>query len=329
MPAEGRKVAAGYTSVGGTGGTGGGCAIAFGFPFMAAGLGMLAVGLGAFGTFEGPLIVMVAMGCVFFAAGFFVSYQGISSILALKAAARRQAEHPGEPWYVDHAWDPSGATHGGIKGLIGGFLGLLFFAGFLTPFNWWAWFSNDGVLPVKIIVSLFDLILLACVFAWVYEVLRRTKYGVSVLRFGTFPFFLGEPLTVYLQGASRIAGYTKLTATLRCVEEVTERKTSTDSNGRTTTTQTTVGYIVWEEARTFAPGEVKLPEAGKARLLQLWRPKDELSEWRLEFDVPQGDGARPSQLLNDDNKYVWQLVISAETPGLDYDATFLLPVYAR
>ena len=175
---------------------------------------------------------------------------------------------------------------------------------FLAPFHWWAFVSPEGTLMVKGIVVFFDL---AFGLAGGYYLFRNLalflKYGNSRLQFGSFPFFLGNKLSVVLVGLPSEIG--RLQLDLRFIEE----KYETRQRGRNRESRV-VCYQMYHEARTLEGREIS-----SAKKLPL--------EWNLpeHSEFASTLSQRPARF--------WELEVKADTSGVDYHSRFLLPVYAR
>ncbi len=278
-----------------------GCAIPFGLPFLAVGVFATRMGVRALVARvdrDEPTWILGAMGILFGAAGLWIISRGVANVIAQATLRRRMARWPQEPWRWDHSWDPTAAVTGGFGEQVQGAVGVLFFGLFLAPFNWLAW-REFGIWVV--VVGLFDLILLAIVGVLVYGFLRFARYGKSRLRFATFPFFLGGSFEASLERAARLRSCRSVKVRLQCVEEMRE------PNGDSTKT---VAYSIYADERTLDP------EAGGSA---------DPSEMRIAFPLPKGE-AFDTALQQRPPRY-WELVVTAETPGVDYAATFLVPIY--
>ncbi len=177
---------------------------------------------------------------------------------------------------------------------------------FLTPFNFFVFFGREGApFFARAIVVLFDLILVAVVLGILYTLVQRARFGSSSLGFDSFPFFLGERLSARLQPGRGIGRFDRMTITLRCIEEVSA---TVRQGGKTTTT--TFCDQVWCDAIEMAQGG----SLGDGPL-PFW------------FDLPRGEGYT-TQISGSPTRY-WELEASAVRPGVDYHATFLVPVYER
>lgn len=274
-------------------------AVFFGLPFIAAGAAQLAMAAGYIdaGGGRAPLEILWATGSVFAGAGLLVSGQGVRGLAAARRRRRLRAEHRGQPWLWDRDWDLV-VRDDGVSRTASSFLWGAFMTVFMVPFNWWAWFSADGVLPVKLITTLFDVLALGMLGHGFYQLGRGLKYGISRLALPSVPLRLGSRPTVKLEAADRIEG--RLAASLRCVEERVVR----DGSGSKTTTRVEC-FVLHEKAWT-----VDRSAAGADVNLTL----------ELPADAPPTDlGVHPPRY--------WELELAAETPGIDYHAVFLLPVY--
>ena len=134
---------------------------------------------------------------------------------------------------------------------------------------------------------------------------QLVRYGSGGLRYGRFPFFLGETLDVSFERTGRMGELRELTATLRCVEERYEMRGRGEDRS-----PVVVGYEAHRETK-----HVRVP-AGAQKALGVG----------LSFALP---GDAPPTLLGERPPVYWELEVRAEAPGVDYGAAFLVPVYAR
>jgi hypothetical protein len=314
MPDTERKLLPGQTPRGTTGGSG--CAsaffIVFGLPFMAAGVAIAVFAPGAktrTAAGEGPPMpdpLVYALALVFFVAGAFVLALGVRALIERSRVKARRERHPREPWLADHVWDAKGATHSPGASLPAQVATTAFVALFLAPFNYFVFYVPPADMPtwVRFLVGFFDLVVVLMVVGLVLTMVQHAKYGRSRLAFPTFPFYLGETFTARLGTSRAIGSFEKLTFTLRCIEERTETRRS----GNGTSVQTVCDQL-WAEEVTLGAGAVR-----------------EGHEMTVRFDLPVGDYA--TRLSEPPARY-WELAVAADTPGVDFSAKFLVPVYAR
>lgn len=278
--------------------------ILFGLPFL--GVGLLVMGLAtgvvpvhATSGTTPPTFVLLAFGGVFSAVGAFVVTAGLRGWLRQRRRDALFAANPDEPWRGDHDWDPRYA-YDRASDPVPAFALALFLSLFLSIFNYVAFFADEVPLPARVIIGLFDLILL---FAWggaFYVLGRRLKYGATRVRFHSFPFLAGHPLRVTLELPRALRSFPELRARLRLAEQKWETYSHGSKRG-----QQLVTYERWAEEQVI--------------------PRDRIDgAVTLEFMIPPG--APPTDLASTTARY-WELQLDAETPGIDYHGRFLLPVY--
>jgi hypothetical protein len=142
--------------------------------------------------------------------------------------------------------------------------------------------------------------------AFVYRLARWMKYGSGQVRFGRFPFFLGEKIELAYVPARALRGVGKMTCTLRCIRERYEiHKSGTDNQ------EVVVPYETYCDVK-----DVDGASLGNSFDRSL----------ALAFDAPTGGEA--TQLSGRPMVY-WELEIKAETRGVDLESRFLVPVYTR
>jgi hypothetical protein len=131
------------------------------------------------------------------------------------------------------------------------------------------------------------------------------KYGKSRLRFARFPFRTGEAVDAGLLVGPRVADATSLHLTLRCIEEVWRSR----GGGQNRSTTRTL-YVLHEVKQELNRGQF-----------------DAASGAAIPIHIPLPAGDYASRLSQSPRRY-WELEVAAETPGIDYAARFLLPVYS-
>lgn len=276
-----------------------GCAAIFGLPFFVVGVVLMFLKVAWFV----PLI-----GLIFAPVGAMISLYGLRGILRRRRKARLLMMNPDEPWLADHHWNESGTSDRALWKGLKWFPMAAFIAGVLVPFNYWMFFTEDGELLGRIIVGGVDLIPVAFAGYGGYLLMRYLKYGSSSLRFKRFPFLLGETLEAEFIPPRAIRKFEWLEITLRCVEERFEmRRGPARDHG----SNVVVCYQIYADSQFIAPETVR-----EARGMPL----------RVTFELP--DYGRPTELAERPPIY-WEIVARAKTPGVDYRAVFLVPVYAK
>ncbi len=279
----------------------------FGIPFAGVGIFIIMISLGKVdvdpSSIHAPLWVLGVAGWVFAAAGLFLIFHGFDGMRRETERKRGMEQYPRQPWMWDHPWDPAGYTDDKLTPILSHMGGLLFMGIFLSIFNWWAFFSDDGGLFIVMIVGLFDLILIAIFGNLIYKIIQFVKHGKSRLRFGQFPFHLGETVSAAIENLPQ--GIDTLKLNLRCVEERYETSGSGDNRS-----QRVVSYQVYGEERMLkAPSEI----ANVGR--------------KMKWDLP-GE-AELATRLSERPAWFWELEAEGEISGVDFKALYLLPVYAK
>jgi len=286
-------------------GKGGWVLAVFSLPFIAVGIGVVYASLtGAIPSQPNgfPPLVATAFGASFFIAGLMLFIQGIRSLRAnSQASTQRLAGRPA--WEYDFAWNPQCIQDDSSRGWLGAF----FFAGFmfifLVPFNFWAFFSKQGNFFVVIIVSIFDLINAGIFLYACYVLLRHLKYGTATLHFDRFPYVPGEPFSASFSTARSIGRFRSITFILRCIEEHQEHS---DDSTKTVFRQIYADTLELKEEGVHESSGQRLP---------------------ISFPLPGGDYG--TGLSTRVIPRYWELEIAADTPGVDFNARFLVPVYAK
>jgi hypothetical protein len=285
-----------------TGGAGGGCLVAFGLPFVALGayLNWLVYAHIDRITFTDPPMprpFLYILASIFLTAGLAVWSRGLHGIFASWRLERTMRANPDEPWWGDHGWKATGAHEHPFWGALGGLFFCAFFAAFLAPFHWWM--SWERWIPGFFILAFFDLIFLGVAGAWLYGVARSIKYGAAWIRYGRFPFFLGETLDIRLGCRGSLARFDTITVTVRHVHTRKDRDDSTQLTA----------YQHWAETLTIDP-----------------RSLQDANELPITLTLPTGDYGT---WISDDPPRYWEVEANAEAAGIDFAARFLLPVYAK
>lgn len=227
--------------------------------------------------------------------------------------SRRKKAFPGEPWMWERRWDRRGAR----------------------PLEWRRLLQPLAIgVPVTVIAPLLaviarvvvrsDFLLLALtpfyLFVlgfwawWGFRLARLLRFRRPYFRYDRFPFFLGERVEGALEGVELLEGCARVSATLRCVREEWRGSGRSRTRSRETLREVTqeIGPAGW--VRRLVGPSAGSPGPGATRLVV-----------PLRFELGAGD---PGTKLAAEPAYLWELETRAERPGFDFQATFLLPVYA-
>ena len=157
----------------------------------------------------------------------------------------------------------------------------------------------DGNWPA-LIGLLFPVVGIGLIIWAVREVLRRRRYGDSVLRLDSLPVPLGGVLRATFEVPARLTDR-ELDVQLACVHRI---RTGSGKNRRTQE------RILWEDRQQATARSGSAPGATAAGI-----------EIPLPLDQPvsrRGPG---------DDAIVWRLTVEAEEPGVDFKGRFELPVF--
>ncbi len=270
-----------------------------GVVFTGAGALILSFGPEEMAEAEGiPVWFAYWMGCVFGVPGLFML-----AISVFDVWRRKRLSLNSEAWRSDHRWNPDGARSEELGSLGWTVLGFAAAWAFLIPFTWFArsgQIQGPGETMFKAITYAIDAAFLLGTVLLGYRVLGFLKYGRSFLQFMGRPYRPGGALSARFSGPGKLAESMGGSAELRCVEE---RWVDVDEAG----------------------GKERRIEMRK--LFSAVHPIafDPTGGATLHFDVPPD---APSTRLSMDPYCYWEIVVSSEAPGIDYEGIFLVPVYS-
>ncbi|OWY71736.1 hypothetical protein B7486_08695 [cyanobacterium TDX16] len=254
---------------------------------------------------DAPPWVGVVAGSIFAIAGLWVMLHGLGGVLRQRWSRKMKLRYGDELWRSDHKWNEHCARDMQARGVRQMLFGMLFMIIFAAPFNFFIYASLKEGSKVGLVFGCINFFVAVYGMIFFYRLARWMKYGTGQVRFRKCPYYLGEKLELDYVPARKLSNVTKLTCTLRCIREA---YITTQSGGDTTTT--IVSSALYEQT---------LDIAGDAAASSYDRSIP------LAFDVPAD--APPTCLIEAPPTY-WQLQVSAETPGVNLNSSFLLPVYA-
>jgi hypothetical protein len=281
--------------------------VLFGLIFVGVGVAIVLMSADVIPTDDSdihvPRWVFGTVGGVFALPGLMIVLRGVRGGMRkarLKALAR---QHPDDPALGDYEWDRHASRDEGKRGILGSFVAGALILLFSLPFGYVGFFEDAGI-PFAIGGIVVALVGGGVLAHGVYLFIRRLKYGGGRIEYSRFPFRTGEILEAHWIGDKPIHNYHRITFTLRSIEE--EIEISGTGKNRS---KRYVRYQRW--ADTFdvdGPGEYT---GGTPISLTFSPPAD-----------------APSSALSLNPPRYWECEIHAETPGVDFRQTYLLPVYA-
>jgi hypothetical protein len=274
-----------------------GCGVLFLLPFAGA------------GVFTAIQAVRAAAAANWAQAGFFAIFAltfggvGFGGLVALAAGRRRladaearQARNPDAPWLWRADWASGVVTDSSRVEM------------------WTAWafaaFWNligipGGVLGAReglreghrlsLLALLFPAIGLGLLVWAVRTTLRYRRYGVSRFELAGNPGVVGHTLAGTVRTPSDLRPPEGFDVVLSCIR----RETSGSGKSRSTTE-----HLLWQDQRRTMGGPGGLP---------------------VTFAIPAD--ARPSDPGMSNDRVLWRLQVTGEVPGIDYAATFEVPVF--
>lgn len=246
----------------------------------------------------------VMFGWYFLAAGCYIAVYGIYRCLTILL---KSEPHPDTPaWQKDYAWNTRVLRDELPKKALSN-LGLALFIGAIAaPFHALAWGENFPISAfIALVLCVLDGVVLYFLGLGLYRFMQVAKFRDSRLLLDGCPFYLGESVKVRWVPGQALGHFEKLEFNLHFYQQRLER----DTDGESGVTQAT--YELFRHT---------LMVDGPGR-------SDTVGEYPLELKLPP-DAALTTR-LNAPTASFWELEIRANTPGIDYCAAFLLPVYSR
>ena len=278
--------------------------------------GLVFTGIGAFVALIGlkvvpvnpssvhaPYPVLIVFGLVFGFAGLMIWSMALKQLRANRHRARALEQHVSEPALEDYDWDPRGFRSHCWAKTIKSFVGAGFFTLFLSMFNWLAWGAH-GPWIVKVVVSLFDLVLIFFFWQALMTFSRALRFGDSRIEFVYFPYRVNETIVVRWLTPAGMTCADKGTFTLRCVREFYET-TGSGSNRTRNIVHEEQWSGTWrmDQPENFPPGK----------------------NIELEFQ-PAAD--LPATCLSGPETFYWEFEVNLSMPGPDFKEAYLVPVYS-
>ncbi|MDH4038037.1 MAG: hypothetical protein OEX18_06185 [Candidatus Krumholzibacteria bacterium] len=282
-------------------------AVLFGFVFVAVGSLIVLVGRRIIPVdpsgVHAPWWVLTVAG---------ISFAGGGLAVWGMAARQQRAEHyrrgalrryAGSSAHADHPWNPAGERSRPWPRAGKAILGAAFLTVFLSMFNWWAW-GPEGPGMVKVVVTIFDLILVLVWWQAVVRVGQALKFASSRVVFDRFPYSLDKPVAIRWIPPRGVGPSTKGEFTLRCVEEFyEERGSGKDRSKHLVHEEICAETQAFDHTQSFAPG----------------RPVE------FRFTLPEG---APSTALSALKPVFWEFEVKLGMPGFDFEEQYLIPIYS-
>jgi hypothetical protein len=281
----------------------GGCFGVFTIPFFIVGVNVLIAGIRMLHSNDArDATILVSIGVAFtaFAAGFAAMIWWI--LRNAQVTSRRIDLYASQPWLWREDWAARRVAESGPS---------------TAPVLWiFALMWNAIAIPIAVVVGrqrppnpfpailfLFPAIGLVLIGAAVYQTLQRRKFGRSICAIDRLPVEPGQTLsgTIEHRGTQvPDAGYWLV---LSCINRIVT------GSGRN---RSTSNEVLWDAEQRISGG-VAAPSPMGMRVP---------FSFDIPADAPSADLRKPFAMV------LWQLEATAELPGIDYTATFELPVFA-
>jgi hypothetical protein len=290
-------------------------AVVLGTPFVGIGIGLLLATVGVIalpgkGNSQWTLLVFAA---IFAIPGMIFMRHGLVGVLREARANRMRRSMPDEYWLADYSWNPRGIGDKLPALLRKHLIFSAFLILFTTPFHFmtyelWQEGGYSWLFP-GVFCAAADACVLLCLLRVLRLVTRWLKCGRPRISFQRFPFFLGGNLDVDLICSQQIVATGEVTVGLRYIQEAFE--TSRSGSGSNSSTSTSVVcYQTYEDIWTIDADQWNAI-GGVGRAMSIPLP----NESKYCNDLL----ARPARY--------WDLKITVPMNGVDYEASFLMPVY--
>jgi hypothetical protein len=282
-----------------------GCAVLFLLPFAAAGAftAVRAVGLIEAGNWrESGLYAVFAL--VF-------GGVGLGGLVGMRFAYHTKkdeealkASHPDEPWLWRRSWASRRIDDSTREDMWGAWIFAVFWNLVSTP---GAYVGVRAALyegkPGAFVVLLFPVAGIWLLARAVRITVRTKKYGISRFELATLPGVVGRNIAGTVRATMDTLPAGDFQVELTCVRRVTTASGKSSSTSESILWQEE-GPVRGQQIRDFSGMGINIPVS-----------------FRLPPDAEASDATNPN------NRVVWRLHVSASVPGVDYDATFEVPVF--
>jgi hypothetical protein len=279
-----------------------GCLMIFSVPFLVAGIFLVYQAIRRAVLGDGAGAIPTAAGGAVFAA------VGVTMLIGSRATRRkgeeleaRRGAAPGQPWLWREDWANRRIPDSGRTQAATLFAFALIWNLISLPA---AWFAIRGLLQggdaAGWLVLLFPAVGSVLLVAAAYSALQARRYGRSILELSAVPAPIGRELAGTIHITRELDPEHGVQVTLSCIRVVV----SGSGKNRSTREQ-----ILWQDEQSIAG---------------LTRQYDGVG---IPVRVAIPADAEPCDDSDPSNRVLWRLVARASTPGVDYGATFEVPVF--
>ncbi len=276
---------------------------------------LFALPFGAFGTFAafksidffltpgkaGEGLMMGLFALPFSIVGFGLFGWAIVGYRSERRKQERRVAHPDEPWLWREDWAQGKSCASARKAMWIAWISAAFWNGVSSVVALGMWKGHESLLPLIIFGTIFPIIGLVLI-GWAVRVtIAWKKFGPSTFKMLAVPVVIGGNLSGAIETSVKVRPQDGFHLRLACVNRVRV------STGKNTTTKET---ILWKTEKTV--NEDLLDERGRSGI-------------PVSFPIPVD--AAPTDETTPANTIVWRLIAKAKVPGVDYSASFDVPVF--
>jgi hypothetical protein len=225
--------------------------------------------------------------------------------------SHRKKAFPKEPWMWERNWSRTGIQ----SAITNRAINIILVAIAITQGTAIAFFVIFFLPEARVPTLAAAPFVVATVGIWIWCAVELTpvlRFGRPFFRYGAFPFFVGTTLEGRLEKIDRITTFDLITTTLRCVME------KPHTWGRS---QKIRREIVSEQVQLLTAADVVERSAGGNS-----REHREGRILPIRFGIP--NDAKGTRMLESPVRK-WELEVTIQSRGANYNATFLLPIYNR
>ncbi|MEA2337092.1 MAG: hypothetical protein QOE82_1099 [Thermoanaerobaculia bacterium] len=281
-----------------------GCIGVFMLPFIASGVGLLSVGIRALQRHEANAIAPLLAG--FFFTAFSVSIFAVVLVATRNAArdAALRARTPDQPWMWRPEWSARRIPDRRRASAVFLWIFAIFWNAITIPVSFLIvreWTKQHN--PALFIALIFPAVGLGLIIAAIYTGLRRLKFGVSICTIDSVPIHRGHSFHGEIEMRGDAIPDDGYRLKLVCV-----RRVVTGSGKNQSVSETPLAE---QEIRVSTASAMRLPTGGV----------------RIPFSMTVPSNGPSCDLRNARDQILWRLEAAAEMPGIDYAASFELPVF--
>ncbi len=272
----------------------------FGLVFVVAGSAVIVLGFTAENAEEMPWYIVLPFGGVFIAAGSFVIWQALR-LPGNQARAEREKElYAAEPWKRVKVWRTPRIGEDSRE-LAWFFWAFALFWNFISwtviGLGWEEMLQQAEEEPAMFTILLFPLVGIGLLIAAIRFTIQRRKFPPSAITLSSMPVQLGGLLDGRLELPDSLREAERIRVRLTC-----SRITRSGKNTHTT--------LLWQDEQERSAMEIT--SDGYHAILPV--------RIRIPRDAQESTVGESPQIM-------WQMNVSASVPGVDYSASFSIPVF--